>query len=107
MPEAQAGPRRAAVNAYLARAGVPADKVELAVGPNPHLTTPTAYNLATVYKAEGNANMGEGRRPRRPPAASAPTAPAAPSGSDRPSIPAGAGHQGGPRRHYPRIDPPV
>ncbi len=59
MPEDQANARRASVNAYLAKAGVPADKVELAVGPNPHGTTPTAYNLATVYKSEGNANMGE------------------------------------------------
>jgi hypothetical protein len=59
MPDDHAAARRAAVNAYLASAGVPADKVELAVGPNPHDQTPTAYNLATVYKSEGGANTGE------------------------------------------------
>ena len=29
----------------------------MADGPNPHCTTPTAYNLATVYK-DGSANTG-------------------------------------------------
>ena len=57
VPDAPA--RRAAVAAYLADAGVPADAVVLAAGPNPGNTTPTAYNLATVYKPEGNANLGE------------------------------------------------
>ncbi len=52
MPESTVAARRAAVTAYLAAAGVPADKVELAVGPNPNTLTPTAYNLSTVYKTD-------------------------------------------------------
>jgi hypothetical protein len=59
MPADVAAVRRASVVAYLAEAGVASEKMELAVGPNPHCTTPTAYNLATVYKPEGNTNMGE------------------------------------------------
>ena len=51
--------RRAAVTAYLQQAGVPADKVELALGPNPNATTPTAYNLSTVYKPAAGGFDGE------------------------------------------------
>ena len=59
MPADQAAARRPAVVAYLADVGVAADKVELAVGPNPHCTTPSQYNLSTVYQAAGNANNGQ------------------------------------------------
>jgi type IV pilus biogenesis protein CpaD/CtpE len=59
MPDDQAAARRAAVAAYLQQAGVPAERIELATGPNPHCTTPTAYNLSTVYKPEGNGYSGE------------------------------------------------
>ena len=57
MPADRAAARRASVAAYLARAGVRADRVEVAVGPNPGMTTPTAYNLPAVYK-DGTANTG-------------------------------------------------
>jgi hypothetical protein len=59
MPDDQAAARRAAVAAYLEQAGVSVDHIELATGPNPHTTTPTAYNLSTVYKPEGNGYSGE------------------------------------------------
>ncbi len=51
--------RRASVAAYLQQAGVPAERVELAVGPNPRCTTPSAYNLSTVYKPAGDGFTGE------------------------------------------------
>ena len=59
VPDDVAAPRRAAVAAYLQEAGVPATKVELAMGPNPHCTTPSAYNLSTVYKPDGTGFSGE------------------------------------------------
>ncbi len=55
MPADLAAARQPAVAAYLKHAGVPADRVELAVGPNPGTLTPTAYNLGTVYKPDGEA----------------------------------------------------
>ena len=58
-PDPLVAARRASVDAYLRHAGVAADRVALATGPNPGNTTPSAYNLSTVYKPEGNGYAGE------------------------------------------------
>ena len=49
------GRRKAAVAGYLQQAGVTPDQVTLAVGPNPHVSTPTAGTLNMVYRPDGTA----------------------------------------------------
>jgi hypothetical protein len=50
--------RQAAVTEYLKNAGVEDNNVQIVLGPNPNVNTATAYNLAEIYKEEGNQITG-------------------------------------------------
>jgi hypothetical protein len=58
MPQNTAKDRQAAVAEYVKNAGVDDSAVQIVIGPNPHVTTPTAYNLAEVYKDDGGTMTG-------------------------------------------------
>jgi hypothetical protein len=59
VPHASFADRQAAVKAYLTKAGIQDDKMLLAEGGNPNLTTPAAYNLGNLYKADGASFNGQ------------------------------------------------
>jgi hypothetical protein len=59
MPHDTAQTRQASVAQYLKNAGIDDSAVQIVMGPNPNLKTPSAYNLAEVYKEEGNTITGE------------------------------------------------
>jgi hypothetical protein len=59
MPHDKVVDRQAAVADFLKNEGFAADKIIVAEGPNPNLTTPTAYNLSGLYKPEGASFAGE------------------------------------------------
>jgi hypothetical protein len=59
MTHDQVAARQAAVTAYLKTAGVQEDKIIVAEGSNTNLTTPTAYNLGTMYKQDGTSFTGQ------------------------------------------------
>jgi hypothetical protein len=58
MPHDQVAARQSAVSAYLKTAGIPDTKVIVAEGPQTNPTTPTAYNLGGLYKADGTSYSG-------------------------------------------------
>jgi hypothetical protein len=51
--------RQVAVTAYLKNAGVPDQLVKLVEGSNPSSSTPSGYNLATIYKVDSQTYTGE------------------------------------------------
>jgi hypothetical protein len=51
--------RQAAVTDYIKNAGVDDSAIQVVIGPNPHMMTPTAYNLNEVYKGDGTTITGE------------------------------------------------
>ena len=59
MPHDQVAGRQTAVTAYLKSAGVAEDKIIVAEGSNPNLSTPTAYNLGGIYKQDGTSYNGQ------------------------------------------------
>jgi hypothetical protein len=59
VPHTTVADREAAVTAYLKKVGVADDNMLLAEGNNPNLTTPSAYNLGTIYKADGASFNGQ------------------------------------------------
>jgi hypothetical protein len=59
MPHDQVALRQAAVTAYLKTAGVADTKIIVAEGSNPNPSTPTAYNLGGLYKADGASFNGQ------------------------------------------------
>jgi hypothetical protein len=58
MPHDQIADRQLAVTTYLKNAGIAEGKIIVAEGPNPNLTTPTAYNITGVYKPDGTSFNG-------------------------------------------------
>jgi hypothetical protein len=58
MPHDQVAARQATVTAYLKTAGVKENKIIVAEGPNPNPSTPTAYNMGGLYKADGTSFSG-------------------------------------------------
>lgn len=58
MPHDQMTARQSAVLAYFKDAGLNESQVELVEGPNPHDTTPAAYNLPGIYKQTGTSYDG-------------------------------------------------
>jgi hypothetical protein len=59
VPHPTVADREAAVKAYLSKAGIANDKMLLAEGNNPNLSTPSAYNIGTIYKADGTSFNGQ------------------------------------------------
>jgi hypothetical protein len=58
MPHDKIADRQAAVTSYLKNDGISEDKIIVAEGPNPNLTTPTAYNIGGLYKPQGTSFDG-------------------------------------------------
>jgi hypothetical protein len=58
MPHDQVALRQAAVTSYLKSDGVDENKIIVVDGPNPNPSTPTAYNIGGVYKADGGSLSG-------------------------------------------------
>jgi hypothetical protein len=48
----------ASVTSYLVDAGVPQGQIQLVQGANPNCTTPSAYTLPTIYKADASGLSG-------------------------------------------------
>jgi hypothetical protein len=59
MPHDEVASRQASVAAYLKTAGVSENRIVIAEGPNLNQTTPTAYNLGKIYKADNGVYNGE------------------------------------------------
>jgi hypothetical protein len=59
MPHDQVAVRQASVTAYLKTAGITDNRIVVAEGPNLNNTSPTAYNLGKIYKAENGVYNGE------------------------------------------------
>lgn len=59
MPHEAAADRRVAIVAFLKNAGVKDNAIKLNEGANPNDTTPTAYNLAGIYKGKDGSFTGE------------------------------------------------
>jgi hypothetical protein len=58
MPHDAVAARQEAVTAYLKTAGIKENKIIVAEGPNPNTSTPTAYNIGGLYKADGTSLSG-------------------------------------------------
>ncbi len=59
VPHDSLADRQIAVAAYLKNAGVPDQYVKMVEGPNTNVTTPSNYNLATIYKVDAQTYTGE------------------------------------------------
>lgn len=59
VPHDSVADRQVAVTTYLKNAGVPDNLIKTVEGPNTNNTTPTAYNLSSIYKADGTSFTGE------------------------------------------------
>ena len=58
MPQVTAKDRQTAVADYIKNKGVDDSAVQIVIGSNPHLKTPTAYNLGEIYKNDGGTMNG-------------------------------------------------